>query len=59
MSHLPTPTLQFKNKEADEFLKEHKGGERFLRNHLEDPSKIPVASRIEVTSLKYPYREFA
>jgi hypothetical protein len=59
MLRLPTPTMRFKNEEADEFLKQHKGGNRFLSNYLEDPTSNPGTSRIEVTSLKYPYKEFA
>jgi hypothetical protein len=51
--------MRFKSKEADEFLKQHKGGNKFLSNYLEDPTCNPGTSRIEVNSLKYPYREFA
>jgi hypothetical protein len=51
--------LRFKNEEVDEFMKQHKGGERFIRNYLEDPSSKPGSPRIEVNSLKYPYKEFA
>jgi hypothetical protein len=56
---LPTSTLRFKNKEACEFLKQHRGLERFLRNYLVNLGSNPGISRIEVTSLKYPYKEFA
>jgi hypothetical protein len=51
--------MRFKNKKVDEFLKKHKGGNRFLSNYLEDPTSNSSTSRIEVTSLKYPYIEFA
>jgi hypothetical protein len=30
----------------------------FLSNYLDNPNSNPKISRIEVTSLKYPYREF-
>jgi hypothetical protein len=56
---LPTSTLRFKKKEACEFLKQHRGLERFLGNYLVNQGSNPGISRIEVTSLKYPYREFA
>jgi hypothetical protein len=59
MLRLPAPTMWFKNEEDDEFMKQHKGGNRFLRNYLEDPTSNPKTSRIEVTSLKNLYREFA
>jgi hypothetical protein len=59
MLRLPTSTLWFKNEEENEFLKQHRGGEKFLSNYLVDPGSNPSISRIEVTSLKYPYREFA
>jgi hypothetical protein len=48
--------LWFKNEEANEFMKQHRGGERFLSNYLVDPGSNPGISRIEVTSLKYPYK---
>jgi hypothetical protein len=48
--------MPFKNEEVEEFLMQHKGGDRFLSNYLEEPTSNPSASRIEVTSLKYPYR---
>jgi hypothetical protein len=59
MLQLPTSTLWFKNEEANEFMKQHRGGERFLRNYLVNQGSNPGISRIEVASLKYPYREFA
>jgi len=51
--------MQFKNKEVDECLKKHRGGDRFLRKYLEDPTSNLDASRIEVTTLKYPFKKFA
>jgi hypothetical protein len=55
----PMPTMQFKGKEAHEFLKQHKGGEELLDKYLADPSNNTSASKIEVSSLKYPYKEFS
>jgi hypothetical protein len=34
MLRLPAPTMQFKSEEANEFLKQHKGGNKLLSNHL-------------------------
>jgi hypothetical protein len=51
--------MQFKGKEANEFLKQHKGGEIFLSNYLVDPNNNTSASKIEVRSFKHPYREFS
>jgi hypothetical protein len=56
---LPTPTMWFKSKEIDEFLKQHKGGNRLLSNYLEDTTCNPSTYRIEVNSFKYPYKEFS
>jgi hypothetical protein len=33
--------MQFKGEEANEFLKEHRGGEELLEKYLADPSVIP------------------
>jgi len=51
--------MQFKSEEVYEFMKQHKGGNIFLRNCLEDPTFNPGTSKIEANSLEYPYREFA
>jgi len=59
MLRLPAPTMWFKSEEVDEFLKQHKGGNRLLRNYLEDPTCNLGTSRIEVNLIKYPYREFS
>jgi hypothetical protein len=53
------PIMRFKSEEADEFLKQHKGGKKLLSNYLEDPTYNPGTSRIGVNLLKYPYKEFA
>jgi hypothetical protein len=59
MLRLLAPTMQFKSEEADEFLKQHKGGNKLLNNYLEDLICNPGTSKIEVNLLKYPYKEFA
>jgi hypothetical protein len=59
MLRLPSSTVQFKSEEANEFLKQHKGGKNYLSNYLVDPSNNPSVSKIEVSTLKYPYREFS
>jgi hypothetical protein len=51
--------MRFKSEEANEFLKQHKGGNKFLSNYLEYPTCNLVTSRIKVNSLKYPYKEFS
>jgi hypothetical protein len=51
--------MQFKGEEANEFLKQHKGGEKFLSNYVVNPNNNSSASKIEVSLLKYPYREFS
>jgi len=56
---LSTSTMRFKGEEANEFLKQHKGGEQILSNYLVDPSNKPSVSKIEVSSLKYPCKDFA
>jgi hypothetical protein len=50
--------MQFKGKEAHEFFKHHKGGKELLDKILADPSNNTISSKIEVSSLKYPYKEF-
>jgi hypothetical protein len=40
-------------------MKYHKGGNRFLTNYLEDSTNNLINPMIEITSLKYPYKEFA
>jgi hypothetical protein len=49
----------FKNEETDKFLKQHQGGHRFLINYLVDLDNNLGIFEIEVTLLKYPYKEFA
>jgi hypothetical protein len=49
---LPTPTMWFKSEEADEFMKQHKGGNKFLINYSEYPTCNPRTSKIKVNSLK-------
>jgi hypothetical protein len=56
---LSAPTMRFKSQKDDEFMKQHKGGNKLLRNYLEDPTCNPGTSRIEVNLIKYPYREFS
>jgi hypothetical protein len=51
--------MQFKGEEANEFLKEHKGGEELFKKCLDDPRTNTNVTKIEVSSLKYPYKEFA
>jgi hypothetical protein len=51
--------MWFKGEEANEFMKQHKGGEKFLSNYLVDSGSNPSVSKIEVNSLKYPYKEFS
>jgi hypothetical protein len=53
------PPCSFKGEEASEFLKEHRGGEELLEKYLVDPRTNTNASKIEVSSLKYPYKEFS
>jgi hypothetical protein len=50
--------MQFKNEEANEFLKEHRGGAELLEKYLANPRANTNSSQIEVSSLKYPYKEF-
>jgi hypothetical protein len=59
MLWLLMPTMQFRGKEADEFLKQHKGGEDLLDKYLVDPRNNTSTSNIEVSSLKYPYKDFS
>jgi hypothetical protein len=51
--------MQFKSEEANGFLKEHKGVEELLKKYLDDPRADTNAAQIEVSSLKYPYKEFS
>jgi len=51
--------MQFKGEEANEFLKQQKGGEELLHKYLVDPRNNTNASKTEVSSLKYPYKEFS
>jgi hypothetical protein len=60
MLKLPEPTITFKGDEARSFLKEKNNGLELLQEYLEDPSTMPEdISRIQVSSLKNPYREVA
>jgi hypothetical protein len=54
MLQLPMPTMKFRGEEDHEFLKKHQGGEELLDKYLFDPSNNTSASKIEVSSLKYP-----
>jgi hypothetical protein len=51
--------MQFKIEEANGFLKENRGGEELLKKYLVDPKSNTNATKIEVSSLKYPYKEFS
>jgi hypothetical protein len=59
MLRLPNPTIFFKNEEANTFLKEHQGGEKLLKNYFSSPRVDDNSIQVEVSSLKYPYKEFA
>jgi hypothetical protein len=60
MLKLPEPTITFKGDEARNFLKEKNNGLELLQEYLEDPTTMPEdISRIQVNSLKNPYRELA
>jgi hypothetical protein len=60
MLKLPEPTITFKGDEARNFLKEKNNGLELLQEYLEDPTTMPEdISRIQVSSLKNPYRELA
>jgi hypothetical protein len=48
--------MQLKGEEANTFLNEHRGGGEFLEKYLFDPITNTNASKIEVSSLKYPYK---
>jgi hypothetical protein len=45
--------MQFKNEEANEFLKEQRGVD-LLKSYLANPRATTNASQIEVSSSKYP-----
>jgi hypothetical protein len=51
--------MQFKGEEANEFFKEHIGGEDLLEKYLIDPRVNTNAAKIDVSSLKYSYKEFS
>jgi hypothetical protein len=51
--------MLFKNEEADKFLKEHQGGAELLENYLTSPRIDNNSTQVEVSSLKYPYKEFS
>jgi hypothetical protein len=50
--------MLFKNEEADKFLKEHQGGLRAPRELSHHPRVDNNSTQVEVSSLKYPYKEF-
>jgi hypothetical protein len=50
--------MQFKGEEASEFFKEYKGGQELLEKYLANPKDNTNVANIEVSSLKYPYKEF-
>jgi hypothetical protein len=57
---LPEPTLTYKGDEARTFLKGRNNGIELLQEYLQDPATMPQdLSRIQVSSLKDPYREIA
>jgi hypothetical protein len=51
--------MQFKNEKANEFLKEQQREAELLENYLTSPSTDTDSAQIGVSSLKYPYKEFA
>jgi hypothetical protein len=55
MLRLLKPTMKFKGEEA---IKEHRGGEEILEKYLVNLRNNINASKIEVSSLKYTYKEF-
>jgi hypothetical protein len=58
MLQILKPTMQFKSEEVIEFIKEHIGGGELLEKYLDDPRTNTNVVKIEVSSLKYPYKEF-
>jgi hypothetical protein len=50
--------MQFRGEASNEFLKKHKGGEELLNKYLVDPRNNTNSSNIEVSSLRYPFKEF-
>jgi hypothetical protein len=60
MLKLPEPTLTFKGEDCREFLKKHNNGLDLLPEYLENLASVPAdITRIQVESLKNPYREIA
>jgi hypothetical protein len=60
MLKLPEPTLTFKGEDCREFLKKYNNGLDLLPEYLENPASVPTdITRIQVESLKNPYREIA
>jgi hypothetical protein len=60
MLKLPELNITYKGDEARNFLKGRNNGIELLQEYLQDPTTIPQdLSRIQVSSLKDPYREIA
>jgi len=60
MLKLSESTITFEGNKARNFLKEKNNGLELLHKYLEDPATMPEdISRIQVSSLKNPYRELA
>jgi hypothetical protein len=60
MLKLPDPNLTYKGVDAINFLRGENNGIELLQEYIQDTTTISKdLSRIQVISLKYPYREIA